>query len=179
MGLRLDFLLSQKARSGKEQIAANDDERANRAHKNSRPSRRKPGRNTAIGWRSDLPRGRQSGNSRQGRSPGSGIILRAAPSRQHQWHVRRSSPLTVAGQRGICTPFPLRPLTRDPTRVMDGLNTRTTGLSSREHARQTTDKGGQKTERGKKAYAALVSQSSFSCAGVALLFCGAEASGGG
>ena len=35
----------------------------------------------------------------------------------HQWRMRRSSPLTVAGQREIYTLFPLRPLTRDPTEV--------------------------------------------------------------
>ena len=35
--------------------------------------------------------------------------------------MRLSSPLTVAGQQGNFTPFPLRPLTRDPTGVTNGL----------------------------------------------------------
>ena len=81
-------------------------------------------------WRSDLPRGRLSGNSRQGRSPGSGIILLTAPSQTSQWHVRLSSPLTVAGQQGSYTPFPLHPLTRDPTGVTNRLNIRMYELSS-------------------------------------------------
>ena len=59
--------------------------------------------------------------SRQGRSPDLRIILLAAPSQWSQWRMRLSSPLTVAGQQGSFTPFPLRPLTRDPTGVTNGL----------------------------------------------------------
>lgn len=60
-------------------------------------------------------------SDRRGRSPGLRIILFAAPSQQSQWRMRLSSPLTVAGQQGDFTPFPLRPLARDPTGVTNGL----------------------------------------------------------
>lgn len=56
---------------------------------------------------------------RQGRSPGLRIFLFTAPSRTNQWRLRLSSSLTVAGQRGNFTPFPLRPLRRDPTEITD------------------------------------------------------------
>lgn len=51
------------------------------------------------------------GSFRSGRSPGLGIVLapRLPVRLSGQWPVRHSSPLTVAGQRGLLTPFPLGP----------------------------------------------------------------------
>jgi hypothetical protein len=60
-----------------------------------------------------------------GSSDQAGLLARGSFSRRAfpsgitgQWRMRRSSPLTVAGQRGLRTPFPLGPELMGPDRAV-------------------------------------------------------------